>query len=129
MTVKRKPLIANFEARSVLLIAGWTLGAAGAALAQNMPAPAPAASDKATSAAFTQADKNGDGQLSRELLALLTAAVARACDDLDWEGVQRPELLAGSVGADARALGGALLPLHANFGLDRELFLKAAAEG
>ena len=33
MTVKRKPLIANFEARSVLLIAGWTLGAAGAALA------------------------------------------------------------------------------------------------
>ncbi len=70
-----------------------------------------------------------DGQLSRELLALLTAAVARACDDLDWEGVQRPELLAGSVGADARALGGALLPLHANFGPDRELFLKAAAEG
>ena len=76
MTVKRKPLIANFEARSVLLIAGWTLGAAGAALAQNMPAPAPAASDKATSAAFTQADKNGDGQLSREEAATLPAVAA-----------------------------------------------------
>ena len=76
MTVKRKPLIANFEARSVLLIAGWTLGAAGAALAQNMPAPAPAASDKATSAACTQADKNGDGQLSREEAATLPAVAA-----------------------------------------------------
>ncbi len=35
-----------------------------------------------------------------------------------------PELHAGSIGTDARALGGALLPLHANFAPDRELFLK-----
>jgi hypothetical protein len=32
----------------------------------------------------------------------------------------------GSIGSDARALGGALLPLHANFAPDRDLFLKAA---
>jgi hypothetical protein len=41
--------------------------------------------------------------------------------------VARPQVLAGSVGSDARAIGGALLPLHANFAPDRELFLKAAA--
>ena len=31
-------------------------------------------------------------------------------------------------GSDARALGGALLPLHANFAPDRELFLKIMVE-
>ena len=44
-----------------------------------------------------------------------------------WEGVTRPRLLAGTIGSDARALGGALLPLYANFAPDRELFLKVAA--
>jgi hypothetical protein len=42
--------------------------------------------------------------------------------------VTRPQLLAGMIGSDARAIGGALLPLHANFTPDRELFLKMAAE-
>ena len=36
-------------------------------------------------------------------------------------------LQAGTIGPDARALGGALLPLHANFAPDRALFLKIAA--
>jgi hypothetical protein len=30
------------------------------------------------------------------------------------------------MGSDARALGGALTPLHASFAPDRELFLKVA---
>ena len=34
MTEKRKPVMANFEARSVALIASWTL--AGAALALSL---------------------------------------------------------------------------------------------
>ena len=76
MTVKRKTLVANFEARSVMLIASWTLGAAGAAMAQNMPAPAAAPDDMAVSAAFTRADKNGDGQLSREEAAALPSVAA-----------------------------------------------------
>ena len=38
----------------------------------------------------------------------------------------RPALLAGTVGSDARAIGGALLPLYANFAPDRDLFLKLA---
>jgi hypothetical protein len=36
-------------------------------------------------------------------------------------------LLPGTIGSDARAIGGALLPLYANFAPDRELFLKVGA--
>jgi hypothetical protein len=36
----------------------------------------------------------------------------------------RPRVLAGTIGSDARAIGGALLPLYANFAPDRDLFLK-----
>ena len=49
-----------------------------------------------------------------------------ALDQYDWEGVARPALLEGTIGSDARAMGGALLPLYANFAPDRELFLKLA---
>jgi hypothetical protein len=35
-----------------------------------------------------------------------------------------PRLELGTIGSDARALGGALLPLHASFAPDRDLFLK-----
>ncbi len=65
-----------------------------------------------------------DGSFSRELLAALLAETTLALDRYDWEGVSRPQLLAGTIGSDARALGGAWLPLHANFAPDRELFLK-----
>jgi predicted NBD/HSP70 family sugar kinase len=68
-----------------------------------------------------------DGSFDRTLLEALLAETARALDRYRWEGVARPQVLAGSVGSDARAIGGALLPLHANFAPDRELFLKAAA--
>lgn len=68
-----------------------------------------------------------DGQFSRELLASLLAAVKSACAGLSWEGVRQPALMAGTIGPDARALGGALLPLHANFAPDRALFLKLDA--
>ncbi len=65
-----------------------------------------------------------DGSFSRELLAALMAELASALDRYDWEGVLRPTALPGTIGPDARALGGALLPLYANFAPDRELFLK-----
>jgi hypothetical protein len=35
-----------------------------------------------------------------------------------------PRLLAGKVGRHARALGGSLLPLHAQFFPDKDIFLK-----
>jgi predicted NBD/HSP70 family sugar kinase len=66
-----------------------------------------------------------DGSFSRELLAALLAALNQALDGCPWEGVARPRVLPGSIGSDARALGGAWLPLYAAFAPDRELFLKA----
>ena len=69
-----------------------------------------------------------DGSFSRALQGALLTAVEQALTGYSWEGVDRPPLLPGSIGSDARAIGGALLPLYANFAPDRELFLKVAAE-
>ena len=66
-----------------------------------------------------------DGSFGRELLRSLlhrgrttrsTATAGKA-----WHG---RAVLAGTIGSDARAIGGALLPLYANFAPDRDLFLK-----
>jgi predicted NBD/HSP70 family sugar kinase len=65
-----------------------------------------------------------DGSFSRDLLQALMTAVERALDRYSWEGVARPRALAGTIGSDARAIGGALLPLYENFAPDRDLFLK-----
>jgi predicted NBD/HSP70 family sugar kinase len=65
-----------------------------------------------------------DGSFSRELLAALLSEVERALDRYSWEGVARPVVMPGTIGSDARAIGGALLPLYANFAPDRDLFLK-----
>lgn len=65
-----------------------------------------------------------DGSFGRELLAELVSGVERALDLYNWEGAARPRVLAGTIGSDARAMGGALLPLYANFAPDRDLFLK-----
>jgi len=68
-----------------------------------------------------------DGSFDAGLRDALLAEVATALDRYDWEGVTRPAVLAGTIGSDARALGGALLPLYANFAPDRDLFLKLDA--
>ncbi|HYP31607.1 MAG TPA: ROK family transcriptional regulator [Burkholderiaceae bacterium] len=68
-----------------------------------------------------------DGAVHRGLLDELIAAIAAAMRRSNWEGVGAPQLLAGTVGPDAGALGGALLPLHANFAPDRDLFIKEHA--
>jgi predicted NBD/HSP70 family sugar kinase len=65
-----------------------------------------------------------DGSFGRPLLAALMQRVDQALGGYNWEGVARPALRAGTIGSDARALGGALLPLYANFAPDRDLFLK-----
>ncbi len=65
-----------------------------------------------------------DGVMHRDLLERLLRSVHAALDLYSWEGVFRPDLLAGTVGSDARAMGGALLPLYAQFAPDQGLFLK-----
>jgi predicted NBD/HSP70 family sugar kinase len=65
-----------------------------------------------------------DGAFDRALLQALLESAQQALALYDWEGVAPPQLLAGTIGADARAVGGALLPLYAAFAPDRDLFLK-----
>ena len=65
-----------------------------------------------------------DGCFCRELQQALLQAIQKAMHKMNWEGVTPPDLLAGAIGPHARALGGALLPLYANFAPDRDLFLK-----
>lgn len=65
-----------------------------------------------------------DGSIDRKLLDKLMTEVETSLDYYSWEGITRPAVLAGTIGSDARAIGGALLPLYANFAPDRDLFLK-----
>jgi predicted NBD/HSP70 family sugar kinase len=65
-----------------------------------------------------------DGSFGRELLAELLRQLDGALRQHSWEGVTIPELLAGTIGSDARAVGGALLPLYAAYAPDSDLFLK-----
>ncbi|MEY8876572.1 MAG: ROK family protein, partial [Leptothrix sp. (in: b-proteobacteria)] len=65
-----------------------------------------------------------DGVFGRDLLSRLIAHIEEALDRHSWEGMTRPSVRAGTIGSDARALGGALLPLHSTFAPDPEVFLK-----
>ncbi len=65
-----------------------------------------------------------DGSFCRPLLTLLIEETRRALQHYNWEGLWQANVIAGEVGPDARALGGALMPLHANFAPDQDLFLK-----
>jgi len=65
-----------------------------------------------------------DASFSRDLLARLIEATQAALKNYNWEGLWVANVIAGNVGPDARALGGALMPLHANFAPDQDLFLK-----
>ena len=67
-----------------------------------------------------------DGSFSRALRDSLITKTRAALDGYDWEGLWPASLVEGSIGSDARALGGALLPLHENFAPDRDIFLKVA---
>ncbi|WP_342621046.1 ROK family transcriptional regulator [Rhodoferax sp. GW822-FHT02A01] len=67
-----------------------------------------------------------DGSFSRAMLTRLIDHTEAALSHYDWEGLWPATLVEGSIGSDARALGGALLPLHENFAPDRDIFLKAS---
>lgn len=65
-----------------------------------------------------------DGSFGRALLGALLEHLDAALERGNWEGVERPRVQPGTIGSDARAIGGALLPLYANFAPDRDLFIK-----
>ena len=68
-----------------------------------------------------------DGSMHRRLIDEMLTRTDAVLDRHAWEGIARPRLVVGSVGADARALGGAILPLYSHFAPVHELFLKTEA--
>ena len=65
-----------------------------------------------------------DGSLNPKLLQALLQQTEISLAHFNFDGIHQPQILAGRVGSHARALGGALLPLHAQFFPDKDIFLK-----
>jgi predicted NBD/HSP70 family sugar kinase len=68
-----------------------------------------------------------DGSLGAPLMTALMAATQDSLASYRFDGMYQPPLLPGQVGAHARALGGALLPMHSQFFPDKDIFLKQDA--
>ena len=65
-----------------------------------------------------------DGWMPENLRAEVVARTEKRLAGMKWVGLDRPNVRAGSVGSDARALGAASLPLSDNFLVDRNALLK-----
>jgi predicted NBD/HSP70 family sugar kinase len=65
-----------------------------------------------------------DGSLNTKLVQALIQQTEASLAQFSFDGIHQPQVLAGRVGSHARALGGALLPLHAQFFPDKDIFLK-----
>src|SRR5271166_1984239 len=65
-----------------------------------------------------------DGAMPAYVRDRLTARTTQIFTTLDRRGLSDVAIVSGTVGADARAIGGAALPLLKNFGRDREVLLK-----
>ena len=68
-----------------------------------------------------------DGRMPAKATDYLVTAINKVCDNANWEGLYMPEIISGNIGFEARALGGALLPIYSNFAPDSEAFLKATS--
>lgn len=68
-----------------------------------------------------------DGALPPEVRSRLVGRIGEHMDACDRRGLSSIVLQEGSIGAAARAIGGASLPLLASFALDREVLFKEAA--
>jgi predicted NBD/HSP70 family sugar kinase len=67
-----------------------------------------------------------DGEMPAMVRERLTARTAQLFVGLDRRGLNEVEIVSGGIGADARAIGGAALPLIKNFARDREVLFKDA---
>lgn len=65
-----------------------------------------------------------DGSLGSSLITALIKATREQLANYNHEGLQTPQIMAGQVGSHARAIGGALLPLHTQFFPLKDIFLK-----
>jgi predicted NBD/HSP70 family sugar kinase len=65
-----------------------------------------------------------DGSLGSSLITALIKATREKLKLYNLEGLQPPAVMAGVVGSHARAIGGALLPLHTQFFPLKDIFLK-----
>jgi hypothetical protein len=54
----------------------------------------------------------------------ITSATKKALELHDLQGVSVPEIMEGSVGSQARAIGGASLPLFSRYLLDQNVLFK-----
>ena len=70
-----------------------------------------------------------DGAIPSNVRNWLVARVAHHFATLDQRGLSDLTIEAGSIGADARAIGAAALPLIKNFARDREVLFKDAPTG
>lgn len=66
-----------------------------------------------------------DGAAPPDVLARIVAATRAHVEAAPREGLSPFEIVAGEIGADARALGGAMLAMIAAFGCDQEVLLKS----
>lgn len=65
-----------------------------------------------------------DGSLNPLLMQALIEQTEHSLALFKFDGIHQPRILTGRVGSHARALGGSLLPLHAQFFPDKDIFLK-----
>lgn len=68
-----------------------------------------------------------DGAFPNSVRRALAAAVRQECAKLQSAGLSKPEIVEGGLGPLARVLGGATLPLMANFIEDRDVLFKDRA--
>ncbi|PLW79216.1 ROK family transcriptional regulator [Cohaesibacter celericrescens] len=65
-----------------------------------------------------------DGTLPSNIREILIDKVREVIDKQNWKGITLPVVLEGSLGAQARALGGASLPLFIRYLLDQNVLFK-----
>ncbi len=65
-----------------------------------------------------------DGATPRPVLERLVASVEAHLETMDRDGLSPFGVVSGSLGADARTLGGAILPITANFSCGQDVLLK-----
>jgi len=70
-----------------------------------------------------------DGAFPAPVRTRLVEAAARKLGQLDLQGLTPARVLEGSIGPDARAIGGAALPMMANFARDHEILFRTGPAG